>query len=61
MFLQEFDFVIEHRSGNKMRHVDALRRFSCLMTDDSINRRLNKQMQENWVKTVRNIPENGNY
>ena len=36
MFLQEFDFIIDHRSVNKMRYVDALSRFSCLMADDSI-------------------------
>lgn len=31
LFLQEFDYIIEHRSGSKMKHVDALSRVSSLM------------------------------
>ena len=59
---QEFDFVIEHRSGNKMRYVDALSRFSCLMSNDPKKHKLKQaQMQHNWIKDVRNIFENGNY
>ena len=34
--LQKFDYEIEHRSGAKMRHVDALSRASCLMIEDSL-------------------------
>ena len=26
LYLQNFDYVIEHQSGSKMRHVDALSR-----------------------------------
>ncbi|GBO99582.1 hypothetical protein EVAR_91285_1 [Eumeta japonica] len=35
MMLQDFDYEIEHRSGSKMRHVDALSRVSCLLIEES--------------------------
>jgi len=30
--LQNYDYEIEHRSGNKMQHVDALTRVKYIMT-----------------------------
>lgn len=40
LFLQEFDYQIEQRSGSKMKHVDALSRVSCLMMEDSLRFRI---------------------
>ncbi|XP_062704124.1 uncharacterized protein LOC134286516 [Aedes albopictus] len=40
LFLEQFDYAIEHRSGTKMQHVDALSRMYCLAieeTEESIN------------------------
>nr|XP_044248468.1 uncharacterized protein LOC123002399 [Drosophila takahashii] len=40
LFLQDYDYVIEHRSGSKMRNVDALSRVSCLMLEDTLHHKL---------------------
>ncbi|CAK9833038.1 Transposon Tf2-9 polyprotein [Anthophora retusa] len=48
LLLQEFQYTIEHRSGNSMRHVDALSRYplpECMLiseSDDSVNARLKR-------------------
>ncbi|XP_076638793.1 uncharacterized protein LOC143350658 [Colletes latitarsis] len=48
LLLEEFQYTIKHRSGNSMRHVDALSRYplpECMLvkeSDDSINARLKK-------------------
>ena len=56
MFLQEFDYIVEHRSGSQMWHVDAFSRVSCLLVEDSIKHRLNEaQLQDEWVKAIRKI------
>ena len=62
MFLQEFDYIVEHRSGTQMQHVDALSRVSCLLVEDSIKHRLNEaQLQDEWVKAIRKIIEKDSY
>ena len=62
MFLQEFDYVIEHRSGSQMRHVDALSRVSCLLVVDSIKHRLKEaQQNDSWVKAVFKVLEKDSY
>ncbi|XP_017481076.1 PREDICTED: uncharacterized protein LOC108370282 [Rhagoletis zephyria] len=62
MFLQDFDYEIEHRSGTKMRHVDALSRVSCLMLEDSLSHRLKQaQLQDNWIRAVRKVLEKDEY
>ena len=40
LFLQEFDYEIEHRSGTKMHHVDALSSVYCLMVEDSLRHQI---------------------
>lgn len=62
LFLQEFDYEIEHRSGTKMRHVDALSRVYCLMIEDSLRHRIKEaQLQDEWIRAVREILQNGCY
>lgn len=62
LFLQEFEYEIEHRSGTKMRHVDALSRVSCLMMEDSLRHQIKgAQVQDEWIKAVRKALENGPY
>lgn len=56
LFLQDFDYVIEHRSGSKMRHVDALSRVSCLIMEDSLRHRIKEaQLKDDWVKVIHQI------
>lgn len=62
MFLQEFDFAIEHRPGNKMKHVDALSRVSCLLVEDSVKYRLkNGQMNDDRLKAIKKVLEKDRY
>ena len=35
-FLQEYDYVVEHRPGTQMRHVDALSRNPIMMTQNNL-------------------------
>lgn len=35
LFIDEFDYEVEHRSGTKMQHVDALSRLYCHVIEDS--------------------------
>lgn len=56
LFLQDFNYEIEHRSGSQMRHVDALSRVSCLMLEDSLQHRLQQaQLMDPWIKAVMKI------
>lgn len=62
LFLQEFDYQIEQRSGSKMKHVDALSRVSCLMMEDSLRFRIKEaQLQDEWIKAVRKVLETNPY
>ncbi|GBP13171.1 hypothetical protein EVAR_91281_1 [Eumeta japonica] len=56
MMLQDFDYEIEHRSGSKMRHVDALSRVSCLLIEESLRHRLKEaQLNDGHIKALRKI------
>lgn len=62
MYLQDFMYEIEHRSGTKMRHVDALSRVTCYMLSESIIHRLKEaQSSDDWVRAVRKIVEEKPY
>lgn len=62
MYLQDFDYVIEHRPGVKMRHVDALSRMASMLLEDSISFRLNQaQQNDEWVKAVSKVLEKSVY
>lgn len=65
IFLQQFDYVVKHRSSGRMRHVDALSRISYLLTDESIKHRIREaQLLDSWVKAIRKIlktESNGNF
>lgn len=59
LLLQEFDYIVEHRAGVRMRHVDALSRAPIMLIESSIvsklrvaqtadsNIQMNKQLLEN--------------
>lgn len=62
LYLEDFNYSIEHRSGSRMRHVDALSRVSCLILEDSLSHRLKlAQMDDDWVRAVRAVLENSSY
>lgn len=62
MMLQDYDYVIEHRSGSKMRHVDALSRMACLLLEDSLIHRLkDAQRQDDWIRAVCKVLEKDEY
>ena len=56
LFFQDFNNVIEHRSGNKMHHVDALSLSSCLMLRHRI-----KESQHDWIRAVSKLLESQRY
>lgn len=62
LYLQDFDYTIEHRSGTKMRHVDALSRISCLVLEDTLSQRLKlAQLEDDWIRAVRKVLETSSY
>lgn len=54
LYLQEFNYTIEHRSGTKMAHVDALSRAPlCMVVQDSVHLQLLKAQQtDEHIKTI---------
>jgi len=62
MYLQDFDYEIEHRSGSKMRHVDALSRVSCYTLTDSLFHGLREaQLLDDWTKVLKSVVETKGY
>ena len=62
MFLQDFSYEMEHRSGTKMKHVDALSRMSCLIVESSLTHRIKAaQEADDRTKVIRAILEFGDY
>lgn len=65
LLLEEFDYTLEHRSGSRMKHVDALSRYpvnvitrSGTAISTSIK---NAQVNDEHLKTVRAVLEKGPY
>lgn len=46
MYLQDFVFNIEHRAGDRMKHVDGLSRFPVMLVTSEIRARICKAQQE---------------
>jgi len=62
LYLQDFNYKIEHRSGTQMKHADALSRVSCFFLSDSITHRLKEaQINDDWTKAVRNLDKHINF
>ena len=59
MYLQSFDYTIEHRPGTKMQHVDALSRRDCVLAVyDPIRERLERaQRHDEKLQAIRSILE----
>ncbi|XP_070075752.1 uncharacterized protein [Drosophila takahashii] len=46
MFLQDFEYTIEHRPGTRMKHVDALSRVHTLLLQDSVRHRIQQAQRQ---------------
>ncbi|XP_036339729.1 uncharacterized protein LOC118749046 [Rhagoletis pomonella] len=58
LLLQDYDYSIEHRSGSRMKHEDALSRVSCLMLEDALIHRIRQaQLTDDWIRAVRKALE----
>ncbi|GFV43999.1 hypothetical protein TNCV_3571201 [Trichonephila clavipes] len=57
--LEEFDYEIEHRSGSRMKHFDALSRYPVMMVcNDTLTSKLKKaQEKDNNIQTLKSLLE----
>lgn len=59
LFLQEFNYVVEHRAGTKMAHVDALSRSPvgvlCISVGNILPRLKSAQDKDNEIKTIKEL------
>ena len=65
LLLEQFDYEVVHRSGEKMRHLDALSRIEapcCLQVGESITTRLQAaQDKDDGLKAIKKILEEEEY
>ena len=63
MFIEMFNYKIEHRSASKMQHVDALSRRDCiLLVRDPLKERIERaQQRDERLKTIKLLLERGPY
>jgi len=62
MFLQDFEYIIEHRPGTRMKHVDALSRVHTLLLQESVRHRIRQaQRQDEWIKAICKVLETHTY
>jgi len=52
LYLQDFNYKIDHRSGTQMKHADALSRVLFFFLSDSITNRLNEAQMKDERKNV---------
>ncbi|GFV35376.1 hypothetical protein TNCV_3204081 [Trichonephila clavipes] len=57
--LEEFDYEIEHRAGSRMKHVDALSRYSVMIVcNDTLTSKLKKSQEEDDnIQTLKSLLE----
>ncbi|GBM90467.1 hypothetical protein AVEN_75845-1 [Araneus ventricosus] len=57
--LEEFDYEIEHRAGNRLQHVDALSRHPVMITsNDTLTAKSTKAQDENKnIQTLKSLLE----
>lgn len=54
--LEEFDYEIEHRAGERMRHVDALSRFPVMIVEDTVLATIrNEQDKEERLHVIKQL------
>ncbi|GFT61269.1 transposon Tf2-6 polyprotein [Trichonephila clavipes] len=61
MLLEEFDYEIIHRPGQRMKHVDALSRYPVMVMSDTLTFRLkNAQSEDEGIVTLKALLDSGN-
>lgn len=57
LYLQDFNFTVEHRNGNKMKHVDALSRYPTinLLSIDLMEKLKRAQQADLFIKTIMEV------
>lgn len=56
LLMQDFDYEVEHRSGSKMNHVDALSRYPVMIIQDSLVTKIKTaQEQDSEIQTIKEI------
>lgn len=62
IILEEFDYKLEHRSGDCMKHVDALSRFPVMMIEDTMLALIkNEQEKEGRLRVINQLLINEHY
>lgn len=61
MFLQDFDYTVVHRTGDKMQHVDSLSRNICLINTELIARVKKAQDDDETLKVIKDLLEKTEY
>lgn len=62
LYLEDFNYSIEYRSGSKMPHVNSLSRNSCLILEDLLSHRMKlAQLDDDWVRKKRTILKYNKY
>lgn len=65
LFLEDFNYIIEHRSGTRMKHVDALSRYPILtvnVIENTVSRKIQAaQLQDPSLKAIIKILESEPY
>lgn len=60
--LEEFDYEIEHRSGTRLRYVDALSRYPVMIIKDRLTPMISKQQdEEERLRIIKQILEKKPY
>lgn len=60
--LEEFDFEVEHRPGERMKHVDALSRYPVICIEDTLLQNIRKkQEEEERLRLIRLVVEKEPY
>ena len=63
MFVEQFDYIIEHRAGERMKHVDFLSRMAsiCSARDALLNRLARAQDRDEKISAIKTLLRNGDY
>lgn len=55
MYLQDFDFTVEHRPGERMKHVDTLSRYAIMMISAAENMQIKIKRAQNEDEALKTI------
>ena len=62
LLLEEFDYEVEHRPGQRLKHVDALSRYPIMTVDDKVTLMIQQQQDtEEKLRVIKQILEKQQY